>query len=377
MVIKRILTVLLVGMIVFGATSSFCLAAQADEEADITEATEETVEADAIEVSVSEDGTYTFTYGDMTWTFPADSEDASETAATGTVVNVTSWLNLRSGAGTDYSILGHLLNGTEVEVVGQDGDWYEVVVTEQTGYVSGDYLEVLEVTDAETDSVEDSNSESTDESEEVTTSDLLTLLLSLMTDNTTEAAETSSGGLTSNGNLTLVDDIGSSTEAGRQFITVQSKNGNTFYLIIDRDEDGDENVYFLNLVDESDLLALMDEDEVAEYQAIQEVTNTDEDFTDTSTTVVEATAEPEPEAEEEAETESGEQGTSRMVIIVILVAALIAGVCAYMFTQKQKQKQAAERPDPDADYMDEDEEDYDLPEFYDEDDIGFEDDEPV
>ena len=48
--------------------------------------------------------------------------------------------------------------------------------------------------------------------------------------------------------------------ADKQFITVESKNGNYFYIIIDRSGDT-ENVYFLNLVDEADLLALMENGE--------------------------------------------------------------------------------------------------------------------
>ena len=62
--------------------------------------------------------------------------------------------------------------------------------------------------------------------------------------------------LTPNGNMTLIDDllqmggyITSSEEdeeiKSKQFLTVTSKNGNTFYIVIDRDGDK-ENVYFLN-----------------------------------------------------------------------------------------------------------------------------------
>lgn len=65
--------------------------------------------------------------------------------------------------------------------------------------------------------------------------------------------------LTPDGNLTLVDDI--TTSIGKQFITVVTKSGNFFYLIIDRDDEGENTVHFLNQVDEQDLLALMDEDD--------------------------------------------------------------------------------------------------------------------
>ena len=73
------------------------------------------------------------------------------------------------------------------------------------------------------------------------------------------------GSLTPDGNLALIDDIlggayYSSEEVGdsqMQFVTVESKNGNTFYLVIDH-ATGD--VYFLNLVDEADLLALLEDE---------------------------------------------------------------------------------------------------------------------
>ena len=70
----------------------------------------------------------------------------------------------------------------------------------------------------------------------------------------------SSQPLTPDGNLSLIDDIGSPTASGKQFITVETKNGNVFYLIIDRDDEGEETVHFLNQVDESDLMALTGDD---------------------------------------------------------------------------------------------------------------------
>ena len=61
-------------------------------------------------------------------------------------------------------------------------------------------------------------------------------------------------------------DVLYSAATNKQFITLQSKNGNTFYLVIDYDKPVDEEAemyetYFLNLVDERDLLALMSDEE--------------------------------------------------------------------------------------------------------------------
>ena len=80
------------------------------------------------------------------------------------------------------------------------------------------------------------------------------------------------GALNPEGNLTLVDDYHTdySDGSGQQFITLVSKSGNTFYLVIDRNAKGQQTVHFMNLVDEADLLTLMEEDVADAYTAEKE-----------------------------------------------------------------------------------------------------------
>jgi len=358
-------------------------------EAEVTTDTAETYEKateddsePTLEVTVSEDGTTTYTYGDWSWTVAGDeeTEDEEETnTLTGTVVGITSYLNLRSGAGMDYGVIGKLTNGTEVEVIGEENGWYQVTVDGQTGYVYSDYLEVTETTAEDTE--EDSEPSDLDES-------ILLMMFSLLAQSSTDTDDTSLA-LTPDGNLSLIDDIDTATDedTGKQFITVVTKSGNYFYIIIDRDDEGEETVHFLNQVDEADLLALMDEEDVEEYEASVTGTDTDtedsNDEADTSTVTDEEAETSETESTEATEDVTESSGMNALpVILVVVVLAAVGGFFAY--TKMKDKKKEETKPDPDADYTDEDDgEDYDLPDAYDdsdysdEDDSTFEDDEPV
>ena len=60
---------------------------------------------------------------------------------TGKVVNISSSLNIRSGAGTGYSIVGALYNGAIVNIIEKSGDWYHINHNGVNGYVSAQYLQ--------------------------------------------------------------------------------------------------------------------------------------------------------------------------------------------------------------------------------------------
>ena len=184
------------------------------------------------------------------------SEEETEPGQVGTVTTNGARLNVRTGAGLDNRAFTQLENGETVDVIGTDGEWVMVLLPERIGYVHSDYLTVTDKP------IEDSGEDSETPSFSLDF-DMLAGLLDMFGGMFGDMGETggNDNALTPDGNMTLIDDIGNTEESGKQFITVQTKNGNVFYLIIDRDDEGEYTVHFLNQVDEADLMALMEDGE--------------------------------------------------------------------------------------------------------------------
>lgn len=145
-------------------------------------------------------------------------------------------------------------------------------------------------------------------------------------------------------------DVLYSAATNKQFITLQSKAGNTFYLVIDYDKPIDEEAemyetYFLNLVDERDLLALMSDEEKEEVP-----TPTPEIIYVTP----EPTALPAPTAAPaEPEKEDKPNQMTAIIALIGIVALVIVGV---VVLKKNKGGGARTIPDNDFDLRDEDSE---------------------
>ena len=154
---------------------------------------------------------------------------------------------------------------------------------------------------------------------------------------------------TPDGTGTVVDNA--TDQDGKEFFTITTADEAVFYLVIDRQR-GAENVYFLNAVTVSDLMALAELEQ--EPEAPPPVTEPD----------------PEPEPDPAPEAEPKKSGGAGMLLAALAVLALGGGAGWYFKIYRPKQQKAAE---PEEDYSG-----YDEPEDFDDDppwDVDEEDDE--
>ena len=182
-------------------------------------------------------------------------------------------------------------------------------------------------------------------------------------EDTVTITDEETGALTPEGNLTLVDDYYTnySDGSGQQFITMVSKSGATFYLVIDRNAKGQQTVHFMNLVDEADLLALMEEDAADAYTAEKEAAIQAE------LEHKQAEEDAKKAAEEAAASDTEQPKENKVTKIasgflgVVVLIALAAGGGFYFYRQQmQKKKAEKEALDPDANYT-EDKGDFEIP----------------
>ena len=153
--------------------------------------------------------------------------------------------------------------------------------------------------------------------------DALYALLAQLAGGTGTSEPTEGKPFSMGGNMKTVDLLYSKA-TNKQFITVQTRKGETYYLVIDYDKpldkDGEQyETYFLNLVDDRDLFGVVSKDE----QPTPEPT---------------ATPTPKPTAEPKPETEKTSDSTA-MMALVLLVVLIAGGAAAFVVLGKKRDAQ--------------------------------------
>ena len=196
-----------------------------------------------------------------------------------------------------------------------------------------------EITDIPEESIIDITEETTISSEiisettvpvtELVTGDEIStgsLIVETDTDDVTDIDENEDEFAIPAGNGILLEDV-SDSEINRQFLTIQSKGGNTFYIVIDKDMKGNENVYFMNLVDEYDLLAFSED--FPEGAPVKKTSN--EKKNDTADAGEDTDGAESESAEQPEDTAKSEAGGNNTIILLVGGALLIGGGAFYYF----------------------------------------------
>ena len=163
----------------------------------------------------------------------------------------------------------------------------------------------------------------------------------------------------------------------KQFIAVETRNGHTLYLVIDYDkpldEDGDQyETYFLNLVDESDLLALIDEDsspvcsckdkcEAGAVNTACAVCKNNMTECMGKEKVTEKTPEPDPtpDTTDSPDKSGGEKKSGSGLVVIVLLLLMAGGGALYWFKLRKKKPDTKGPVDlDDYDYGDDEDEEY-------------------
>jgi len=176
----------------------------------------------------------------------------------------------------------------------------------------------------------------------------------------TEEAVIDRSGLTPDGNMDLVDDLQGDQTQEMEFLTVTTKNGHTFYVVIEKGKET-ANVHFLNQVDEADLMELLSEEEKEEMAARQEETEKEEILPPMQNMAPETTDQSQAESQPAAASENVQvQGinTAQLFAAIAIITALAGGL-AYWVLKLRSEKNRQ--------YYDEDIEFEDDPEYENED----------
>ena len=175
----------------------------------------------------------------------------------------------------------------------------------------------------------------------------------------TDSTRDVSGALTPDGSLTLVDDVDDEDAKNMQFMTVTTRDGSYYYIIIDR-SGSEDNVYFLNAVDAADLMNVMTDEEKEEL-AESASSETEDSSTDIITpTLIDDDGESGGDATEteddknvDSEMQNKAGSTLPMLGVFAGIGALIAG--AYYLLKIKPEKEQAKDVDEDREFYDDDE----------------------